>query len=121
MDAEAPYIKILALWKVNVEQSTADLTRAGHASWLTIRYEDLVREPRMTTRKIYSLWDGEPPSEVVNNACGRAVFDLGGHNKWQSRISDEWLLEWQQVGFQIWEKGIQTSGISQTMKRLGYE
>ena len=121
LDQEPPYVKIMALWKINVEQSMKDLEESGLKNWINVIYEDFISNPESSIKKIYSLMDKEPPVEVMNNALGKKVHDLGGKSKWQSSTSDEWVLDWKNnVSDEIWEKGIRISGIANTMKKFGY-
>ena len=121
LDQEPPYMKIMALWKINVEQSIRDLEDSGIKNWINITYEELVNAPERIIKKIYSLLDKVPPIDVMDNALGRRVLELGGKSRWQSKTSDEWVLDWKNdVADEIWEKGIRISGIADTMKRFGY-
>lgn len=125
---EPPYIKILALWRVNVEQSREDLAAfassyslaQARSHWVDITYENLITSPLETLERIYGLWAGSVPQEVVDNALGRSVHHLGGQNKWQERTEDKWLYEWQAVPSRVWEAGIEQSAIGELMESFGY-
>lgn len=115
-----PYMKIMALWRVNVEQSIRDLQSSNGRSWINVRYEDLISQPVVTMERIYALWGEEPPSVVIENARGEATHDLGGHKKWQDPVNSKWISEWQAVDSSIWQEGCKAAGIELTMRWFGY-
>lgn len=121
LDKEPPYIKILALWRVNAEQGIKDLEDSGLRNWLLVRHEDLVLEPLNTIKKIYSLLKKSASQAVIYNAEGRESFELGGQNKWQDKITAEDLSSWASVPMDIWQRGIETAGLGKIMEKLGYQ
>lgn len=120
--AEAPYVKILALWRVNVQQSIDDLNLRsfGEGRCVTIRYEDLCLNPNEVIGKVYEGLNSNAPEEVLKEARGETVHDLGGEKKWQRNISVKWLDEWKKVNHKIWEEGVKKADIAFLMRHLGY-
>lgn len=117
-----PYIKILALWRINVEQSLKDLDDYGKGRSVTILHEDFCRAPLQTLNRVYRHLGRELPEEIKKEVKGNSVQDLGaisGH-KFHLKISDKWLGQWKQVNNKIWEQGLIQAGIIPLMQRLGY-
>ena len=117
---EPAYTKVLALWRVNVEQSLDDLNCFGGDRSTTILYEQLVTEPTKTLTAIYEMMGSYVPLEVLREGRGETVHDIGGKKKWQRNISKRWLDEWRQVDSSVWREGLAQAELEPLMERLGY-
>lgn len=88
-----PFEKILLLWKANIKEML-DGFESNDQNPHILKYEDLCSEPAKTIRKLYEDLNRELPTRTLQEAEGKKIYDLNGHKKWQSEISDEWIHEW---------------------------
>lgn len=113
---EPPYVKILALWRINVERSLLDL-RDHVSKGIVVRHEDVCLKPEKELRKIYEKMGIPLPPEVLNAVRSTA----GSERPWQQPTTTVWMDLYKQVDSGIWRKGIRRADIGATMDRLGYE
>ena len=113
---EPPCIKILALWRINVERSLFDLENyVDHG--MTIRYEDICLLPEEGLRTVYHKMGRPMPIEVLN-----AVHTpYGAERRWQQATTCAWMDLYKQVDSGIWRKAVQRTGVEMAMNRLGYK
>lgn len=113
---EPPYVKILALWRINVERSLLDLQ--DHVeNGIVVRHEDVCLQPEQELGKIYEKMGRQLPTEVLN-----AVHTVAGSERlWQQPTTTAWMDLYKQVDSSIWCQGIRRAGIGATMVRLSYE
>ena len=113
---EPPYIKILALWRINVERSLSDLEKHVENGVL-VCYENMCIMPEEELRRIYAAM-GRPAQAQVLRAVNLSV---GNERPWQKPLTSAGMSIYKQVPRGIWKKGIQRARIGDTMERLGYE
>ena len=111
-----PYIKILALWRINVEQSLSD-TKDYVNQGVVVRHEDLCVQPEKELRRIYEKMGTQLPPEVF-----RVITSpMGNTRPWQQPTTSAWMNLYKRVDSSIWQEGIQRAEIGPSMEGLGYE
>jgi len=116
-----PYITFLALWNILNKECQERLENGEISRWTTIQYENLCKRPVETLRNVYQLIDAEIPEMVRKNATGEAVNQMGGHKKWQTKISTKWMNEWKRrTDRTLWQRGVKKAQLEPTMKSFGY-
>lgn len=120
LEVEPPYIKILALWRINVEASARSMATSLGGRGITIRYEDVCHDARAEMHNIYEVIGREMPAEVMA-ANQSPQSDGGPQRKWQKATTTEWVEQFKQVDPAIWQQGIQVAGLSRLMNEFGYE
>lgn len=113
---EPPYVKIMALWSINIEKSLCDL-QACARHWIVVRYEDLCNQPERELRKIYTAMESELPTEVLCSVNAT----VGTERPWQRPTNSTRVDLHKQVPDRIWRNGVRKAKIEATMKKLGYE
>jgi hypothetical protein len=115
-------VRILGLWRINVEQSLDDLSGFSSNRSLTVLHENLCRIPDKTLKKLYQSLGRKIPGEVteaLREDSEHSEFFVPGH-KFHLGLSDKWLEQWMQVDNEIWEDALRQADIIPLMERLGY-
>ncbi len=117
-----PYVKILGLWKLNIEQSLKDLNSFKKDS-ITILHEDLCKNPQKIFEKIYSKLNREIPNRINNEIENKKPSNkyLIKSHKFHLKISQNWLERWKAIDDKIWNDALEETKAIDLMKNLGYK
>lgn len=116
-----PYIRILGLWRVNVEQSLRDIELNSDRRVLTIFYEDICHRPEKTFEKIYRFLNRDLPNEIRDEFYrDNPKFKLPGRRTFHEKIVSLKTGRWKAIEGEIWHRGIEAAGMSSVMKKLSY-
>lgn len=113
---EPPYIKVLGLWRINVERSLFDL-KDYVEDGIVVRYEDLCVSPEEVLKMVYHKMGRPLPIEVLN----AAHTPHGSERRWQQATTSAWMDLYKQVDSGIWHKAIQRAKTGSIMEQLGYQ
>lgn len=117
-----PYVKILGLWKINVEQSLKDL-KSFEKDSITVIHEELCKNSKKIFEKIYSKLNIEIPSKIINeieNKNPSHKYFKNSH-KFHLKISQNWLERWKVIDDKIWKDALEETEAIDLMKSLGYK
>ncbi len=116
---EAPYVKIMYLWKICVlEMFNAEL-ESDNQRMLNIRYEDFINNPMRTLQPIYTLVGRKLPAEVLNEFKGEES-KKSNERKWEKEISVKYIEEWTKLDIEKFMYAQQIVGLNNLMKATGY-
>ncbi len=115
--------RIMALWRVNVEQSIEDLNRYENSNFITIRFEDFVSEPEKTLGLIYNKIGFQAVPDEVMKGLYRDTkkYEHVSHHKYSKGLSRDLVSNWKTINNDIWQESIAESQITGLMNKLGYQ
>ena len=107
-----PAVKILALWRINVEAAIA-FTKNFSDSSLLVCHEDVVNHSQKSLELIY---------EKIGHLLPASVFDsvnskIGDDRPWQQPTSQQGLYEYQLISDSTWEPLLEQAGLRPFMER----
>lgn len=117
-----PQVKILSLWRINVEQSLKDLNESNSLNYVNIKFEDFVFKPEQILSQIYNkIGMKSVPKEVIQSVYTDAnhLENISNH-KYNKKLSRNFINSWKNIDKKIWDKAISKSKIVPLMQKLGY-
>jgi hypothetical protein len=117
-----PQIKILSLWRINIEQSLKDLESSNSINYINIKFEDFVLKPEKVLKQIYNkMGINSVPNEVIKSIYTDAnhLNNISNH-KYNKKLSRNTINSWKNVDKKAWDKAISKSEILPLMQELGY-
>ena len=117
-----PQVKILSLWRINVEQSLKDLNNSNSPNYINIKFEDFVYKSEQILSQIYNkIGIKSVPKEVIQSIYTDAnhLENISNH-KYNKKLSRNIINNWKNIDKKIWDKAISESKIAPLMQKLGY-
>jgi len=117
-----PPEKILALYRINYQQSFEDLDQFPENNHLLIKFEDFINEPQNVLNNIYNKLNfNEVPQEVLNsiNKKSQSLNKILNHN-YNRKIDKNLGIMWREIDEKIWKKISMKTDIKSIMKKLKY-
>lgn len=120
IQSEAPYVKILYLWKICVQEMLLSELEDGSSRIIHFRYEDLILDPNTTLSPVYSELKRPVPVEVLNEFTDKKNRN-NNLRKWEQSISSSFIEEWKNLDHCHFEYAIELLHMRKLMRIVGYE